>query len=518
MMDNGNQGGSRQRRGPSVDGAVQTLAVIGLVIGLLAAVQVRPQSSSGLSGIDPQVLAESTEAAGTGTGTAGATGGGATGSGGGAGAGGATSPEQCAQASGATPDVGVSAKEILLGATVVESGIGASFLGPVRTAMIAVKDRVNREGGICGRQLGLRLVDDAWQAEKGCDFIKNLVEDTKVFMLAVNPSSEGLRACDSYVESKKVPVVGSDGMLIHQYTNAYIWPVATSTISQMHIMAKNVCDRYSESHGGNCRDMNVGIVYDSNYHFGVEGAYAFNAAMRRLTGRNIEGYSDPLRNPKCQKRFCGVTAGQPSYSSQVQEFNDNCTPGEESQAQTCQFAAMLLEPPTALVWVRDGAYPAYQYPFKIGGAQPLFNRDFAVECRDRCDQMWLWTGYKPPIEQFASEKGVQKYEREIKQIDSTIDTANAFVEGGWIGMNLVVEVLEKIGPNLKRESVVVAMDGFTLDLGVSTPLTWKKGNHFANPSAHAFSIEYKQNFSGWRYQQTGLIKDPWLGQDIPAGE
>ena len=94
---------------------------------------------------------------------------------------------------GGKTDRGVSATSIKLGATVVSSGIGASFLGPVRVGIDAVKNEVNRAGGICGRQLTLKLVDDGWDAQRGCQLHPNLVEGDKVFALAVNPSSEGVR-------------------------------------------------------------------------------------------------------------------------------------------------------------------------------------------------------------------------------------------------------------------------------------------------------------------------------------
>ena len=168
---------------------------------------------------------------------------------------------------GGATDVGVTPNSIKLGATVVESGVGASFLSDVRYAMLAVVNKVNRAGGICGRQIDLKLVDDGWDFQRGGDYIRNLVEQDKVFALSVVPSSEGLKNVSDagYLRSHHVPVVGSDGMLIHQYTDPYIWPVAASTISTMHIMAKEAYDKGARM---------FGIVYDRTYHFGLEGAYA----------------------------------------------------------------------------------------------------------------------------------------------------------------------------------------------------------------------------------------------------
>src|SRR5260221_11938654 len=163
---------------------------------------------------------------------------------------------------GGSTDRGVTGTSIKLGATIVSSGIGASFLGPVRVGMTAVKDAANRTGGICGRQPDLNLVDNGWDAQRGYSYLRNLVEGDHVFALAVNPSSEGLRIAsnEGYFTKTRTPVIGTDGMLNSQYVDPWVWPVAASTVSTMHIMAWDAYNRLRARH--------FSIVYDSQYHFG----------------------------------------------------------------------------------------------------------------------------------------------------------------------------------------------------------------------------------------------------------
>ena len=413
---------------------------------------------------------------------------------------------QCAAGkNGGETDVGVTGNGIKLAATIVADGPGASFLSAVRTGMVAVTNRVNNAGGICGRKLNLTLRNDSWQADLGSQFIKNFVESDKVFALAVVPSSEGLEASDAYIREKKVPVVGTDGMLIKQYKNPWIWPVATSTISTMHVMAQNGYDRGYR---------NFSIVFDAKYHFGVEGAYAFNQAVKRLTGGDIPGYN---AQNACQQRYCGILPQKPSYASEVQGFSNAC-------AGTCDFVGYLLEPDTALSWFKEGPYrptnktgPRATFnDGTIGGAQPLFTRSFAENCQATCDGMWVWTGYNPPIEDLAARPGVAQYVNDVRAQSSSVDVSNQFVEGGYLGMTLLVKALEKVGPVLTRDNLRIALDSMTLDTGLSSPLSWTPGDHFANTSAQAFQIQYKQSFSGWR-RVTDFLADPWVGQDIPPG-
>ncbi|MDQ3756640.1 MAG: ABC transporter substrate-binding protein [Actinomycetota bacterium] len=520
-------------RDPAVGGALTTFGVVGLVALLLSLATVvsddgRPVvAGAGPSDAETVDLAddtavESTEGSAsmsgaapgapkTGSARAVATGtaGGASTAGGQAAAGGGQS---CARGSnGGATDVGVTADQIKLAATVVADGPGSSFLGPVRTAMTTVVNKVNRRGGICGRRLELILRNDSWDGDRGQQYLKNFVEGEKVFALAVVPSSEGLRNADEYIASKQVPVVGTDGMLIHQYRNPWIWPVATSTISAMHVMVHNAHQRGSKD---------FAIVFDAKYHFGVEGAYAYNQAVKRITGHDIPGYESSLKScgggntgPESERaRFCGIQPGKPSYSGDARAFNNACF---QSGTKTCDFIAYLLEPDTAVAFIGEGRDADPQVG--MGAAQPLFTRSFAERCGSICNGMWVWTGYNPPIEALATRPGVAQYVSDVRVESASADVANQFLEGGYQGMSLLVHALEKVGPNLTRQSLKAVLDSTTFDSGLSSPLTWRPGNHFANASAQAFEILYKSSFAGWR-QKTEFIADPWVGQDIPEGE
>lgn len=390
---------------------------------------------------------------------------------------------------GGATDRGVTGGSIKLGATVVKSGIGSSFLGEVPVALSAVVKKVNRAGGVCGRLLDLKMRDDEWKAARGQQFIRNFISEG-VFALAVSPSSEGLDAAirNGDISRAKLPVVGADGMLISQYRDPWVWPVAASTITTMHVMGKNAADRGAKT---------FGLVYDKSYHFGVEGASAFRGAIRRMFGNTSKLLAD-----------VGVEANQPSYKNDVDRFNAACNP--------CDFVAMLLEPPTALKWIQDGGSFGKLSPGGTGGPQPLFVDSFARPCGQPCNGMWVWTGYTPPIPPYDALPAVTQYVNDVRAERSTVDTNNPFVEGGYLGMQLLVKGLERVGPELTRERLRAALDSMRLDAGLSNPLQWQRGNHFANNSVQAFSIVVNAgSFSSWRYEQTGWVSDPWPGLDAP---
>ncbi|MGQ0432458.1 MAG: ABC transporter substrate-binding protein [Microthrixaceae bacterium] len=382
---------------------------------------------------------------------------------------------------GGATDVGVTATKIKLASTVVLSGIGASFLSDSPKAMQAVVARVNREGGICGRTLELTVRDDAWKPDQGLLFLKNFMESKQYFALPVVPSSEGLTAAIKAGEISKagMPVVGSDGMLIEQYNDQWVWPVATATVSTMRIMAKYAYDKGART---------FGIVYDSQYKFGVEGAKAYKDHVESMSGAQM-------------KAFVGVRPGESSYGSEVQKFNSDCNP--------CDMVAMLLEPGTAETWI---ANRPNRGKLITSGAQTLFNRRFASNCRTACSGMLVWTGYNPPIDALASLPGVAAYVNDLRAVDPGIDVTNAFAQGSYLGMSIFVEALKRVGPNLTRENLKAVLNNQEFQTDLASPLRWTPGQRFANPQAQAFELRYAgDGFSGFANKQTGWIADPGLG-------
>lgn len=405
---------------------------------------------------------------------------------------------------GGATDTGVTDREIRLATTVVKSGVGRSFLGEVDVAMDAVIARVNQSGGICGRQLSLKKVDDGWKASEGQQTIKRFIQEG-YFAMPVAPSSEGLRlaANSGDIDRAGIPVVGTDGMLMHQYTDKWIWSVATSTSSQMHIMAKNAYDRGART---------FGLVWEQNYRFGVEGEAAFKGALSRLDGAELVA-NQPIQG-----------GAQGSYSNEVSSFNGKCNPSGGEPEDSCDFVALLLEPQTAGAWVRDGGYLGDgNGAIGAGGAQPLFGRDFAEDFAARCPSpcttdFWVWTSFKPPLSPFDSEPSVAQYANTMRSYNASADRDNQFVQGGYDGMLLLVEALQKVGPNLTRDRLRATLDSMCFDSGLAAERCYRPGDHFANTSALAYELVVSQgSFSGFRYTRSGFVEDPWVGQDIPQG-
>ncbi|MDQ1403166.1 MAG: hypothetical protein QOG03_1482 [Actinomycetota bacterium] len=416
---------------------------------------------------------------------------------------------------GGATDVGVTATSIKLGATVVRSGIGSAFLGGAPTAMQAVVDSVNRQGGVCGRLLDLQMVDDGWNASQGLTYLRSLIAKN-TFALAVSPSSQGvdalIRAGD--LRTGKIPLIGADGMVKSQYSDPWVWPVASSTVSTMHIMAQEAYARGART---------FGIVFESDYKFGVEGAHAFNEAVKRLTGHDIAGFDGSLS--RCGGTFCAVQSGQPSYSSEVQSFNSSCGKTNSSSGfhpepnppggayPSCDYVVLLLEPKTALTWLtKNGGIAPLQ---RTMGPEPLFNADFARQCDAVCNGMEVWTSFNPPIAPYDTIPAVTRYSGTVKAGDPSLDTSNSFTEGAYVGMEVLVEALRRLGPNVTRAGLQATLDSGTYDLsGLSPSVTWRPGNHGGNGQMQSYVLEYERNTFIDFKAKSPFVTDKFLGRDL----
>ena len=442
-------------------------------------------------------------------GSAGTSGGGAGASGGTAGSGGtASGPGQptvsadCAknQNAGAS-DQGITGNSINMAATVVRSGIAKSFLQDAQVGMQAVINEV-RQHPICGRILSVHEDDDGWDPGRGETLIQQYISCGCYFGLAVNPSSEGVKDVINghLLDQNQFPLIGSDGMLIDQYQDPWVWPVATSTHSVMHIIA-------DEAHARGAK--NFGIVWESGYRFGVEGHDAFVGEVGRLSGATLVE----------DKQITSDTSGQASYKNEAGDFVNSCS-NSNSDLQKCDFIAVLLEPATATQWVHDGGLGdgSQHTKYGVGAPQPLFVSSFANDCGAPCNGLRVWTSFAPPIPPFDSQQAVATYRNAVYNAQSNVDYDNPEVEGAYQGMLLLTQALQQMGAAPTRVGIQKVLDQMTLDTGLTSAQRFQSGNHFAAISAQAFDAVYNNgsNFTGWRDARKGYLTDNEVNQDISA--
>ena len=437
-------------------------------------------------------------------------GGAATGPGGSAG-----SKRGCTSATnGGATAPGVTATEIHVASTIVTTGIGKGFLGEAADGMRAAIRQVDQSGGICGRLItdlsgkpGIETINDEWNPTQGQNDIQGWIQTNNVFALVGEPDSEGLGASitSQTIDRAGIPVVGTDGMLNNQYFDPWVWPVAASTVTNMHVIAKYAVEQQHAN--------SFGIVYDSHYKFGREGANAFAQELKRL-GKSVQGYSAGAAD-SCSgsTAYCGIDGLATDFSGPITAFNSACKP--------CDAVVMLLEPAPMINWMgaeQNGGQTWFNHLF---GGEPLFDDKVGEGCPG-CGKggMTVWTGYHPAIQPFDGETPVYQYCQALHAVPGALndDCHNEFTQGAYLGTMLFIRAAQKVGQQglpLTRQNLRNALNSGSFDLQLTAPLTYSEAlPHQANTCMAAFKENYSGSFNGWSYLSTGFLCDPAAGQDL----
>ena len=84
--------------------------------------------------------------------------------------------------SSAQTDVGVTSTSILLGNTIAQSGAAAAY-GTIGNAELAYFTYINSQGGVNGRKINFKILDDAYNPAQTVPLTKQLVEQDQVFAM-----------------------------------------------------------------------------------------------------------------------------------------------------------------------------------------------------------------------------------------------------------------------------------------------------------------------------------------------
>ena len=105
---------------------------------------------------------------------------------------------------GTQTDEGITSDSILLGNTIAQSGAAAAY-GTIANAELAYFNYVNSQGGVNGRKITFKILDDAYNPAQTVPFTKQLVEQDKVFAMFSGLGTQPQTSVRDYLNGKKVP-------------------------------------------------------------------------------------------------------------------------------------------------------------------------------------------------------------------------------------------------------------------------------------------------------------------------
>jgi ABC-type branched-subunit amino acid transport system substrate-binding protein len=177
----------------------------------------------------------------------------------------------------ANAEAGVTANEIIIGQDIDLSGAIAVRMKPLMQAADAYIERVNKQGGVNGRQIRIIRADSANKPDKTKENVKKLVEKDGVFAMWGISGTGNTAAALPYLEEQKVPLVGSTSGADSFYdkTHPMLFNVKAGYGDEIRLMASHLKSTYVDR---------VAILYMDN-GFGKE---TYKTAMAAAEQNNLK--------------------------------------------------------------------------------------------------------------------------------------------------------------------------------------------------------------------------------------
>src|SRR5271166_5218963 len=169
---------------------------------------------------------------------------------------------------------GVFKDKIVFGQVAVLEGPAQALGRGMREGILAAFDEANRAGGIDGRKLELKSLDDGYEPEKTIEAIKKALDEDKVFALIGPVGTPTSKAGQPIATDAKVPFIGpftGAEFLRHPY-NRYVVNVRSSYFQETEAWIEHLTKDLGIS--------KIAILYQDDT-FGLAGLAGVKLAMAK---------------------------------------------------------------------------------------------------------------------------------------------------------------------------------------------------------------------------------------------
>jgi branched-chain amino acid transport system substrate-binding protein len=376
-------------------------------------------------------------------------------------------------------DTGVTATSIKLGHIGIYSGPVGSFGQNLSYACRAGLQALNDAGGINGRKLDVQVRDDGWDATKGSNAVRDLVERSKVFALACSQSVPTNDAVTPYLDGQKVPNVGSDGWGEAQYAGAWSFPVGASG----ELEGEHLAEYQYKVQGVR----SVGII-----HFNNTTGTAYRDAYKRVF----------------------EALGGKVLVTQAANFDDPGTTTFIAQCRTRNVDAItaMIDPGIFARMVREAAAQAYKPKYGYSGSAALYFQATPKFTGPTAEGTIATIDWIPddPTGPAAHAAGFSAYKNTVEKYYPHIDHSN-WTKAAYVGSVLLGDTLKKLGLNVTREGIKDELDKISnFDSGLGPKLSWSPGHHRSNSTTYLVQLQKVGNQLVWKYLYGPMT-------DLPAG-
>jgi len=348
----------------------------------------------------------------------------------------------CLFASDGLAEVGVTDSTIKIGSCAALEG-PARFLGTetVRGAQAYLRLK-NEQGGVHGRSIELVSYDDGYEPNQTIQCVRKLIEDEKVFSLGFFVGTPTAAKAVPMATRAKVPIVGlfTGAEILRSPVKRYVINVRASYYDETRTMVEKLT--------GQLGLQKIAVFYQQD---------AFGQAV--LKGVQL-ALSDRSMKPHALATYERNTM--------------NVEAGVEKIAASGADAVVMV-----------GTYAPLSKYVKLSrerGFNPLFlnvsfigTEAFAEDVGSAGDGVVI-TQVVPPPDQVELE-AVKLYRDALARYGEG-GKPNFVSFEGFIDAMVLVEAIERTGPNLTREGLIETFEGMQgLDLGIGEPVSFSTSSH-----------------------------------------
>jgi len=326
----------------------------------------------------------------------------------------------------AQTDVGITSNSILLGNTIALSGAAAAY-GTIANASNAYFTYINNtQGGVNGRKITYKILDDVYNPANTVPLTKQLVEQDQVFAMFGGLGTQAQTSVRDYLNTKKVPqlfvATGATTFMSdfssHPYTIGWQPPYQ----GEARIYAKDVLANHASA--------KLGVLYQNDdygqdYLKGLTDGLGANASMivdkqsYDVTAASVASQLSTLKGKGADTLFLFTT---PTFTIR----------------SLATITALHWEPTIYLISVSN---PQVYMGIAAKNGAALKNVTSVGYLKDPTDPQW------------ASDAGMKLYKEVIANC-STCNVNDGFNIYGVAVAYTMVDVLKKAGTNMTRKNVM----------------------------------------------------------------
>jgi branched-chain amino acid transport system substrate-binding protein len=334
-------------------------------------------------------------------------------------------------AAAAAGDPGVTGKTILIGGTAPLTG-EASSAAAVAHGAEAYFQWVDRHGGVAGRQITYKIVDDAYDPARTVQAVRQLVQQDRVFAVFNTLGTNNNLAVRDFLNQQHVPQLfaASGAAVLGSDYRKYPWTIG---YIPTYVLEGTVYGRYALKTKPSTR---IAVLYQDD-EYGNE----LLGGLKNGLGANAKQVVSAV-----------------GYDSTAADVQSEVAKLKASKADTFMIFAFGKFAIQAFVDANKLGWHPRIFVNAVGSSASLMTLSTLTAGKKETTGAVSIVYFKDPTDpRWATDKGLALFRTILKAYDPKADPKDGYYGAGMASAFTLVDALAKAGKNLTRETLMKAV-------------------------------------------------------------